>query len=219
MAIANRTSITVPSQAAGFVSLPRTKGSFLYVHNTGDSIVTPALSWGTLFTLTYRMRAVSLPGSARLLIGTNSANHIMQSVSGFYVSHSGVQNAGQSAGIETGVFHNYVIVFDGAATRTFRDGIPVTNIAFANSPNLTSQAHYIFNNQVGDRPCDGYVEDFCYYSRAFTPEEVATHHFGARNFTNCELRYKLDEGSGAVANDSSGNNRHAVINNCSWVTL
>lgn len=116
-------------------------------------------------------------------------------------------------------WHDYAITYDGANIRGYRDGILIGNIALVATATDTASVFTVGNRASGSRSIDGYVSQFLHYkNRVLTLEDFENFYFNAVHpgNTNLHIWYKLDEASGATANDSSGNGYHGTITGATW---
>lgn len=92
--------------------------------------------------------------------------------------------------------------------------MPVTVV---NAPTGTIDADtalaYIGNSSTSDRTFDGYLADIQFYNTALTAAQIAQLYYGqADYFSGLVGRWKLNEGSGSTAIDSTGNANGTIAN-------
>lgn len=218
MANVNHTGISVPLEYARYRYLPKKTGNCLKVTTNGDLVGPVTFRWPSRYTIFFRANPTTLPASARLISG-EEVNSIILTISGIKVTHGGPSVTSTSVILVAGSWHDYAIVFDGSFARFFRDLYPVGGNAFTYVPSNFNLPHYFFNNSGGQRACDMQVTNFQMYSRAFSSAEVARHgRQKARDSRDLLFDYHLEEGVGAIANDSGPNAYHAAISGCAWQT-
>lgn len=217
MSVISKTGISAKVSDARFKYLPKKSGNCLNIANVNEGIGPINFAWPTRYTIFFRLNPNSLPGSARLIDGLE--NEILLTVSGIKVQHNAGSITTNSGVLIQGEVHDYAIVYDGQFVRTYRDLVPVDAKALTTNPLTAARDYYIFNRSDGQRNCDGKFAEFQFYGIAFSPDEIVAHGRSNPNEQkNLLLRLKLDEGSGAIAHDSSLNGRDGTIIGGTWQT-
>jgi hypothetical protein len=146
----------------------------------------------------------------------------------FYLEVNGGQqilNTGPDISNTAG-WHHITVTKSGMSWTAYVDGASIGNITITN-PTPNSGAHwYISGRQYGGffNGYQGQIDDVRIYNRALSGAEVATlYGVGQTTHTNSTTlglvgHWTLDEGSGSVANDSSGQGNTGTLNNSpAWV--
>lgn len=121
--------------------------------------------------------------------------------------------------LKRGVWYHVVGVYDGVNMIIYINGIsdatsPQTGSVVANTTFGASRS-----NGSATRQMSGLIDDIRAYTRALTPTEVLNLYNGVEPATtNLQLWWKLDEGSGTSATDSSGNSRTGTITSGTYST-
>ncbi len=72
------------------------------------------------------------------------------------------------------------------------------------------------NNNGVERFVNGQIDDFRIYNKALTEEEIGNLYNGQDITNGLVGHWKFDEGTGAIAGDSSGNNNDGTISGANW---
>jgi len=159
-----------------------------------------------------------LRGYALLLWRGSSTNYR----AGLYTFQSGVEQRSLSANLYAlGLLNtrlHIIAVRSGSSVRIYRNGVDDTVEAGSHiDPALSNDAALVarWHNNFLECVADG----IRVYSRALSPTEAAEHFVGNyKDETGLMLYLKLDEGSGTIANDSSGRGNNGTIRGASWFT-
>lgn len=141
---------------------------------------------------------------------------------------SGASRVLNSAGgvIVNGTLYHVLASYDGQVARLYVNGVQVTSLDFgsvaAMGPIPASYFASIGNLGLAGGNLynfPGAIDGVRFYNRALSPTEVSEHYNGVFT-TEAGLvgRWEFDEGTGTVANDSSGNlNTGTLVNGPTWV--
>ncbi|OYT26938.1 MAG: hypothetical protein B6U97_02690, partial [Candidatus Altiarchaeales archaeon ex4484_96] len=125
-----------------------------------------------------------------------------------------------SAGLEFGRWHHLAFSYDANADERLK--LYVDGRFIGSSNNYygligSNTAKLIVGNTLsGSRPFNGLIDELAVY-RLVLNDSVVHDIYNAYRGGPLVAAYYLDEGSGLVANDSSGNENHGVIGAASWV--
>jgi len=120
-----------------------------------------------------------------------------------------------SATVSKKQWHHFVATFDGAAqaARIYIDGVERETASIVNISSInTNTSDFVIGSAVPYR-LNGFIDDVRVYNRALSAEEVRYHY----NQGEPVAYWNMDEGSGAVLNDVSGNHNRGSILGASWV--
>lgn len=216
MADVDRTAVSVEVTKVRNAYLPVVSGNCLKI-DSADDYITPssAFLWTNRWSCFFKAKVLSTPSNGARLI-SNDSETILLTVTGIQVTQGGATVVSSSVLIYN-EWHDYGIVYDGSFMRFYRDGCPISAKSITTNPSTNNWAYTIFNNPAHNRHCDMSVAYFQFYTKAFTPEQVVAHYFNnSKDTASLKLEYRLNEGTGTTATDSSGNGNNGTITNCSW---
>src|SRR5687768_5750958 len=207
------TLLTVEAAAQSNYSL-NFNGTSQYI-----SIGTP-LSNNSSYTKEAWVNLTTVTGNRNIISSTNAP---------FWINNSGLLNGGHGGNysqvIDVTTFPvnkwtHVAITYDAATTtmRLYRDGVLVnTNTAVAS--NYTSEATYIGSHSAGSSLIQGMVDEVRIWNIARTQAQLKQNllYPPANNASGLVAYYKLDDGSGATATNSTGGTNGTIQNAPAWV--
>jgi len=130
--------------------------------------------------------------------------------------YGGLNNGTTAANNNAGsiFFGLAAVTYDGAHLRTFYNGSLVNSLATSISPAYSGSQPFVIGFTAGTGYFSGLMKDIQYYQGRVPDADIATIYAaggGVSLAATLAGRWKLDEGSGTTAHDSSGNG-----NNGTW---
>lgn len=211
-----KTGVVLSVAEARMTHVPNKKGKCLDVASNGDDLGPVNFAWSTTgYKISFKANIRSTPSSAARLI-TNNTNEILLTVNGIKVQHNGSSVTSNNVLIYD-QWYDYDIEWDGEFVKYYRDGVLISSNYFTTAPSSTADDYCIFNRSDGLRNCDMKVAQLRWHNKSFGTENTLRMYRQNPNDTeNLEFLYKLDEGMGSTATDSSSNGRDLTITGCSW---
>jgi len=117
-------------------------------------------------------------------------------------------------GLDDGQWHHYVITWDGTTCKLYVDGAFSTNLTAGANPNVD---HPWLIGKMSTSYGDGETGTCGVYNRTLSADEVADV-FAGSTLDGSVMQAPLQEGSGTVAHDVSGNGNHGTITGATWTT-
>jgi streptogramin lyase len=131
-------------------------------------------------------------------------------------------NATGTVSLGTGLWHHIAGTYDGLTMKLYSDGALVGTYQGTNIPLGNESPLYFSYNDVEGFPyyMSGQIDDVRLWNRALTEEEIRENVFAGPTGIepNLAAYWKLDEGTGTIANDMTGHgNTGTLYNNPCWV--
>ena len=194
-------------------------------------VVTPGISLGATFSISVWVNpAASQNGYSRLAeteynggfyLGTDQSGTryklIVNTGAGATGGCGAAFGCAEGGSVASG-WHNVIGTYDGTIGRLYVDGVLVAGDTFA-SPGNTGFPLYIGQYYNGGQGWNGAIDEVRLYNRALTAADVSTiyGYTGVQGSSGLVGYWNFDEGSGAVAHDSSGNGYNAAVSGAAWV--
>jgi len=121
--------------------------------------------------------------------------------------------------IDDGIAHHVVITYDGTTEKLYVDGVLAGSATRGQTSFDSSYEFWLCSGPTatwsqgngGEFPLEAYVDDFASWSRALSATEIANWHSGTfPSASNLLTLYHLDETSGAILTDASGNGNNGT---------
>lgn len=196
----------------------------LSLSGTGSRVratVIPNLNLGTTFALWFKAR--SLAGNGVIVensIGTSARLVVFHLgnilTAGFFNGTAYTSKA--STTLEAGRWYCSVFTWDGTNTQLYIDG--VQQVATTPTPQSSGTPNFTIGAR-GDNtvPFGGNVGQCAIWNRALSSDEASAFFIsGTIPMSGLVGRYELNEGSGTMANDTSGSANNGTISNGTWST-
>ena len=136
--------------------------------------------------------------------------------------------------INDSAWHNIIAVWNGTGASTYNSSQSIVYIDGTNATDVTLQDAGTWNIPVsggdlllGEEALNswqytGLVDELVIYNKALNASEISSIYAGGSglyttNLANVTLGYHLDENTGSVAGDFSGNNHNATITSPAWI--
>jgi hypothetical protein len=194
----------------------------LQFNGSGQYLLIPEINAGSVFTIEMWFNAMGVDYYNALL----NDGYIYGTVGTFYLDNNNVDVPSLSLwssrterikilNVSNGVWHHLVFAADGATSKIYLDGSLAGESDYSPQP--------VYNNDMevgmGDASNDfnGKIDEIRLYSRALSEGEVSEHY--ARQYNNESGLlglWHLDDNTGDIATDSSGNGYNAVIYGATW---
>ncbi len=117
-----------------------------------------------------------------------------------------------------GVWHHLAGVYDGSELKLYIDGEPVATTAHTGTIGSTSDDVYLGgNSETAGHFYEGLIDEVRIWNIARTQEEIQINMYALfdGNEPNLVGYWQLDEGTGQIASDSSGNGNHGQLGSTS----
>lgn len=173
------------------------------------------------YSVCFWMKANSLGGGNAGRIFNNASGDFSLLAPGNIITVSHGASAVSSDSIfQIGEWVHIAWTYDGSNVKFYKNGILNKTVAQATAYNIGSIATTFFNRSSNTRQLDGKIFDFMWFtSRVLTSSEIINYKRGLiTDNTNRHFYWKFNEGSGAIAIDSSGNGRNGTINGGAYST-
>lgn len=237
--IAYMVPVTISSSGSNLPVLPASRTVYIVINKVIRSTV--ASIAGNYFTCDFsqnndNLKAMTnLTYEARVLVsGFQNSSPFISSLMGIeenYLLRFGdvtigkdqLQQAGGSAltvaaPFATGKWYHVALTYDGSTQKIFVDGALAASRSLTRTVDLTQGGFYI-GRSAGGRLLNGLVSECRVWSKALTQTEIINGMCGVDPSTPGLVAYwKLNEGTGRVASDLSGNHHDATASgNVTWV--
>lgn len=117
------------------------------------------------------------------------------------------------------VWRHYVITYDGANAKFYRNGALFDTQAITQNPTDTAAVLTFINRTSESRAIDGKIDEIAFYkNKALSLAEIEGIYYNGTYPSGLLLHYKLDEGSGTTATDTSGNGNNGTITSATYST-
>lgn len=219
-----------PTQSAGkaAASIPVTYLSF---DGSGDYVqIASGVVTAYPFTLAVRLKDISAIGQLTELsfasqtdVYYTTLNRADPAITRLTARNTTAQNTDETGtNTNDGNWHTVVAVFENATTRTLyvdsKTGIAdnTTSVLFNGGVSHFTVGSTFRSSTIANT-ITGKLRDVRIYSRALSSSEASVFYSeGTVSSSNLELWWKLDEGTGTTATDSSGNGRNGSITGATW---
>jgi len=168
------------------------------------------------------------PGGYFLSVGNEAGGNVtLDAILGHAVQDA---YAVTNVDVSTGAWHYVVAVYNRLGTNRWEiyvDGVLETLSTDDDGQGAinghTANSFFVGDNSASARCFDGRIDEVRFYQRAFDQAEVtANYNAGAGVYTpystaNLEIELHIEDGSGAVVTDTSGNGFDGTIANAAWI--
>ena len=193
--------------------------SALSFDGTDDYVLLPQINIGSVFSLEGWFY-LNNPSSWRTLfkdsyLGNNLGSIYIDSYDEFNILEWSLNDAPvistTAGGSQT--WQYFSLIANGTTATIYLNGIEVGTANSSPDYNNTLE----IGKSDGGTDWDGKVDEVRLYNRALSETEVAEHYqWTFNNESGLKGLWHFNEGSGTVANDSSGNNYNGIIYNATW---
>nr|WP_315030347.1 endo-beta-N-acetylglucosaminidase H [uncultured Chryseobacterium sp.] len=142
----------------------------------------------------------------------NLANNKLQFILSFGSSQIKLNS---NSGLNTNTWYHIAATYDGASMKLYINGI--LDASASATGNFTANGIlYLARNYDNSRTLNGYLDEFRVWKKALTPQEILDNKCNvAANSPALEANWKMDEGSGNGALDTTANTHFATLINMS----